>query len=265
MSTRLPTMLMVYLPVSFMPVGVLADSCGDYPFTDKQIMYLAREGVEIVIPEGEVPVIQRCDADGNGTINNDDLFMIRAHRGELASHPDDPMDWDGNGVIHGRDVGGCASACNSIGKGGCAVKDDDAEEEAGVLAAEALTVMESVSNPAACYQTDDIDGDGTDDFVGLLEYTGTKTRGGDWTLDTIILTEDGGGNVTHVTYPYTGQQSSNELAQHLSSQPAGVVDLNPGSITIDSPGVVSYRDGEPKVIYYYVGGELARAFYGIDD
>ena len=34
---------------------------------------------------------------------------------------------------------------------------------------------------------------------------------------------------------------------------------------IDMPAIVSYRDGEPKVIYYFVDGVVHRAYYGIDD
>jgi len=123
-----------------------------------------------------------------------------------------------------------------------------------------------VGDPAACYQADDFDGDGAQDFVGIFEYTGSDTLGGDWGLEVVILTEDENENVQHITFPYTGQQSAEgDLAQHLSLQPAGVVDLNPGGITIDAPGVVSYRNGEPKVIYYYVNGLLTQSFYGIVD
>jgi len=247
------------------PVGAMADACSDYPLSPEQASYLETESLDVAVPEGEVPVVQRCDVDGNNVINNDDLFIIRSHRGEPAAHPDDPMDWDGDGVIHGRDVGGCASACNSAGGNGCAVKEGDAEEEDGVIAAAQIGAMESVAEPGGCYQIDDVDGDGNEDFVGMFEHTGDDIRGGDWELEVVILTKDADGNVQHKTFPYTGQKLDGELTQHLSKQPAGVVDLNPGSITIDQPGVVSYRDGEPKVIFYYVDGVLTRSFYGIDD
>jgi len=266
MRTRLPALLMVALPVSLVPVGAVAATCGDYPLTEKQQSYLDTTPLDIAVPDATVPTVQRCDVDGNGVINNDDLALIRGKRGEAALHPDDPMDWDGNGIIHGRDVGGCASACNSGGGNGCAVK-DDVEEEDGFMAAQQLAAMEETSEAAACYQVDDFDNDGTDDFVGIFEYVGDDTRGGNWTLQTVILTEDESGNVQHITFPYTGQldSASNTQAQHLSYQPAGVVNLNPGMVTIASPGVVSYRNGEPKVLFYYDNGELALAFFGIDD
>jgi hypothetical protein len=81
----------------------------------------------------------------------------------------------------------------------------------------------------------------------------------------VILNEDASGNIQHVQYPYTGKKSDGEIQQHLSQQPAGVVNLNPGTVTIGQPGIVSYQDDEPKVLYYFVNGEIARAFYGIDD
>ena len=121
--------------------------------------------------------------------------------------------------------------------------------------------------PAACFQIDDFDGDGSDDLVAMFEYTGGDPRYFDWTLEVLVLSKDSLGNVQHTLFPFSGQISSTtgDLAQHLSLQPAGIVDLNPGSITIDQPGVVSYRDGEPKTIYYFNNGTLARAFYGVDD
>jgi hypothetical protein len=101
----------------------------------------------------------------------------------------------------------------------------------------------------------------------MYEHTGDDTRGGDWTLEVVILTEDEAGNVQHITYPYTGQKSAgDEINQHLSQEPAGDINLNPGSITTTAPAIVSYLDGEAKVIYYYdENGNPARAFFGIDD
>ena len=264
MRTRIPAMLMICLPLGLAPMTALAASCGDYPLTAEQQSYLSAQSLDNAIPEGEVPLIQRCDVDGNNVINNDDLKIIRAHRGLAPTHPDDPMDWDGNGVIHGRDVGGCASACNSVGSNGCAVQEE--AEEDGLQAAQEAGGTALQGDPAACYQVEDLDGDGAQDLVGMFEYTGVDTRGGDWSLEVVILTEDVNGNVQHITFPYTGQVSNGDLAQHLSLQRPGVVDLHPGSITINGPGVVSYRNGEPEVIYYYdENGALAQAFYGIVD
>jgi hypothetical protein len=252
-------MLMVSIPVSLVPIWVLAESCGDYPLTQEQSSYLAMQSLDIAIPEGEVPLITRCDVDGNNVVDNNDLFIIREHRGEVPVHPDDPMDWDGDHIIHGRDVGGCASSCTSKG---CAVKTGAKKKKGGKASAESSG---GVAVPANCFQVEDFDGDGSQDFFGLYEYTGSNTRANEWILQLVILTEDNIGNVQHTLFPYSGRVIDGDLANHLSLQPAGVVDLNPGSVTIDEPGVVSYRNGEPKVLFYYDNGTLAKAFYGIID
>ena len=282
MRTRINSMLTAFVLSGLAPIALFAQDepvagCGTYDdqLTPEQAQYLVDQDLAIEEPEGEVATIQRCDVDGNNVINNDDLFIIRAHRGELATHPDDPMDWDGNGVIHGRDVGGCAAACNSNGKNGCAVKEGDAEEEAGVIEAATAGAMESTADPAACYQVDDFDGDGEEDFVGLYSSTSEEEDRGEWTLEVVILNKKddgaGGKEVQHITFPFTGeilkdtQQVTQHLSKHLCDTGQCMVDLNPGTLMIDKPAIVSYRDGERKVIYYFVDGEVRRAYYGIDD
>lgn len=262
MRKRLPVTLLALIPFGLVSTGALAQGCGDYPLTQAQADYLGTEVPDIVVPEGNVPFIKRCDVDGNNVIDNNDLFAIREHRGEAPTHPDDPMDWDGNGVIHGRDVGGCASSCTSKG---CAVKDE--VEEEGMQTAEEMGQTTLPGQFGACYQVGDFDDDGSQDFLGIYEYTGSATRGNNWALQIVILTEDGGGNVQHVTFPYTGQlaDGSGDLLQHLSLQLAGDVDLMPRTITIPGPGVVSYQEGRPDAIFYYYNGTLKRGFYGVDD
>ncbi len=262
MRKRLPVTLLPLIPFALASTVALAEGCGDYPLTAAQAEYLVNQVPDIVVPEGNVPFVQRCDVDGNNVIDNNDLFAIRERRGQPPTHPDDPMDWNGDGVIHGRDVGGCASSC---GSNGCAVKDE--VEKKGLEIAEGMGKTDLPGNFGACYQVGDFDADGSQDFMGIYEYTGSETRGNNWALQLVILTEDGVGNVQHVTFPYTGQLSdgSGDLQQHLSLQLAGEVDLNPRTITIPEPGVVSYRDGEPKTIYYFINGKLKRGFYGVDD
>ena len=255
MRKRLLVVLGTVLAFGLAPAAALAEGCGDYPLTQAQSAYLQAQQLDIAIPEGDVPFIQRCDVDGNNVIDNKDIFAIKEHRGQPATHPDDPMDWDGNGVIHGRDVGGCASS---------KTKKNKKNKKSGQNYLEGAS---SVGASAECYQANDFDGDGTQDFVGIYEYTGGETRGNNWALQMVILTEDNLGNVQHVEFQYTGQvtDGNTELLQHLSPQLPGTIDLNPGSITIDEPAVVSYRDGEPHTIYYFSNGILNRAFYGIDD
>jgi hypothetical protein len=178
------------------------------------------------------------------------------------------MDWDGDGVIHGRDVGGCAATCNSTG---CSVQTHSKKAHSkkdGLQAAQENEAMAAASEPSACYQIDDFDGDGKQDFVGIYEHTGEQ-RPGDYNLKLVIVNEDENHNIQHTTFPYSGSSTVENgvvtVQHHVSMQPAGVIDLNPGTITIEQPAVVSYRYGTPKVIYYWQDGELARAFYGIAD
>ena len=255
-------MLMALVPIGLVPIAALGAGCGDYPLTQEQSDYLMSQSLPIAIPVGEVPVIVRCDVDGNNVIDQNDLAIIRAHRGEAPAHPDDPMDWDGNGVIHGRDVGGCASSCTSKG---CSAQEPDEEE--GMQAAQEQELEPLEGDPAACHQIGDFDGDGADDLIAIYDYTGSDPRYFDWTLQVLILTKDSGGNFQHILLPFTGKQSSTsgDLAQHLSLQPSGLVDLNPSAITIDQPGVVSYRNNKPEVIFYFDNGTPAQAYYGVDD
>ena len=248
-------MLVTIIPFGLTPISALAEGCGDYPLTQKQSDYLQAQNLDIAIPEGEVPLIQRCDVDGNNVVDNNDLFAIRAHRGQPAAHPDDPMDWDGNGVIHGRDVGGCASSKTKKNKKNKKSGQNNSVGES------------SVGASAQCYQVDDFDGDGAQDFMGIYKYVGNATRGNNWDLQTVIMHEDAAGDTQVIAFPYTGQssRSGSQIFQHLSIQPAGVVDLMPGQVTLTEPGVVSYRDNEPQTLYYFENGVLSRAFYNIDD
>jgi hypothetical protein len=240
------------VPLGLAPIAVLAQACEEYQLSQEQLAYLDSQSLLVEAPEGTVPVIQRCDIDGDNTVDINDIRAIARARNQPAAHPDDPMDWDRNNMIDILDARGCQQACTLPR---CAVQADEPEQLVG-----------GTTEVADCSQTQDIDGDGSDDFVGLVEHTGPEPRGGNWTMQVVILNEDASGNVQHVTFPYTGRKSdTDEIQQHLSHQPAGVVNLNPGKVTIEQPAVVSYRDGEPKVLYYFQNGELARAFYGIDD
>ena len=253
MTTRLPAILMIAIPFALAPVAALAAECADVPLTAEQQAYLDSQGVDIVAPEGDVPDIQRCDIDGNNVVDMNDIRAIAAARNQPAAHPDDPMDWDRNSVINVSDARGCQRACTLRR---CATPSAEPEVLAG-----------GTTEEAQCHQEEDINGDGEPDIVAMSEYTGAAPRGGDWSLEVVILSKDENDEQKHVTFPYTGKQSveTGEIEQHLSTQPAGTVDLNPGTVILDEPAIVSYRDGEPKVIYYYVDGVLTRSFYGIDD
>jgi hypothetical protein len=58
-----------------------------------------------------VDEVQRCDANGDGAVDRNDIRAIGANRNQPASGPDDPMDWDQNGTINVLDARGCQQAC----------------------------------------------------------------------------------------------------------------------------------------------------------
>ena len=244
---------MVAIPFGLAPVLALAGECDEVPLTAEQQAYLESQGVSITPPDGEVPDIQRCDIDGNNVVDMNDIRAIAGARNQPSAHPDDPMDWNRDNIITVADARGCQLACTLPR---CATPADEPEALVG-----------GVTEPAECHQSDDLNGDGEADVVAMSKYTGEKPRGGDWSLEVVVLTKDASGAQSHVTFPYTGKQSADgaTVQQHLSKQPPGTVNLNPGTVVIDEPAIVSYRDGEPKVLYYYVDGVLNRAFYGIDD
>lgn len=260
--TWLSAVFTIFATAGLVPATALAQTCGDYPLTPAQSAALEEARLEVVIPEGEVPFVQRCDIDDNEIIDRNDILAISQDRNQPATDPDDPRDWDKNGVINVLDARGCTLACTYPR---CASQDPRASRVAvnTVQAAPQNTVGE----PGECFQIDDFDGDGKQDFVGIFDYVGNETRGNNWDLQTVLLYEDAAGDTQVVAFPYTGQSSrdGSQIFQHLSPQPAGPVDLMPGGVMLTRPGIVSYRNNEPKTLYYFQGGRWNRAFYRIDD
>ncbi len=244
------------------PVTALAQTCGNYPLTPAQSDALQEAKLDVVVPEGEVPFVQRCDIDENSVIDMLDIRQIIQHRNQPATDPDDPMDWNQDGEISVLDARGCVLACTYPR---CALQDPRASRAA--LNAVQTPPQSTAGQPGDCYQADDFDGDGKQDFMGIYEYVGNQTRGNNWDLQTVIMHEDAAGDTQVIAFPYTGQssRSGSQIFQHLSIQPAGVVDLMPGQVTLTQPGVVSYRDNEPQTLYYFENGVLSRAYYKIDD
>jgi hypothetical protein len=60
---------------------------------------------------GDGPDLLMCDANDDGVVDITDIRAIAAKRNQPATGPDDPMDWDQNGVIDIVDMRGCQSAC----------------------------------------------------------------------------------------------------------------------------------------------------------
>ena len=241
-------------------VPALAQTCGEYPLTPEQSAALEAAKLDVVVPAGEVPFVQRCDIDGNEIIDRSDILAISQQRNQPATDPDDPMDWDGNGEINVLDARGCTLACTFPR---CAPQDP----RVGVAALNVTQLQNTVGDSGDCFQADDFDGDGKQDFVGIFDYVGQETRGNNWDLQTVLMYEDAAGDTQVIAFPYTGQSSrdGSQIFQHLSPQPAGPVDLNPGGVMLSRPGIVSYRNNQPKTLYYFQGGRWNRAFYGIDD
>jgi len=257
-------MLTAFVLSGLAPIALFAQEptdsgCGNYEeqLSPEQVAYLQDQDLPIDVPQGVVPIIQRCDINGDNMVDINDIRAIAAARNQPAAHPDDPMDWDRNNVINILDARGCQRACTLQR---CAVQNESPAELQG-----------GESAPANCTQSDDFDGDGQDDTVALFESTSQEEDRGEWTLEVVILNKDENNEVQHITFPFTGQKlkDTEEVTQHLSKQPCDpgpcMVDLAPGTLMIDEPAVVSYRDGEPKVIYYFVDGVVHRAYYGIDD
>ena len=61
--TWLSAALTIFVFVGLTPVTALAAQCGNYPLTPEQSAALEKERLEVVVPEGEVPFVQRCDID----------------------------------------------------------------------------------------------------------------------------------------------------------------------------------------------------------
>ena len=57
----------------------------------------------------------RCDVNGDGVVNSDDIELIMAYRGLAASGPGDPFDVDHDGSITVLDARTCTLACTNRG------------------------------------------------------------------------------------------------------------------------------------------------------
>ena len=123
------------------------------------------------------------------------------------------------------------------------------------------------------YQTDamssvltDFNGDGTPDFAGIYRYTGSKKRIGRWNLDLVIIYSSNG-STKHVIYPYFGRYDEERelLLEYLTIHDKGVVDLMPGKLVMERPGIITIRKGKPNSVIYWDKGKFSRHAMGVDD
>ncbi len=161
--TRIRATFTVLSIAAAIPVTALAQTCGDYPLTEAQSIALEGAKLEVVVPEVEVPFVQRCDIDGNDIIDLRDIRAISLNRNQPASDPDDPMDWNGDGQINVLDARGCVLACTfprCASSGG------------SILRAQASVTQNTVGQPGECFQVANFSGNSEDDFVGVFAVTG---------------------------------------------------------------------------------------------
>lgn len=234
------------------PITALAANC-EHQISAEQQAFLDQQNLQIKVPEGELAVIQRCETNGDNVVDINDIRNISLARNQPAGHPDDPMDWDKNNVINLLDARGCQQVC-SLPR--CAPMAPQPELVGGD------------TEEAECSKSQDLDGDGSQDFVGIFEHTGEELAGG-YNLKLVLVNKDESGNLQQTTLSYAGEMvvedGQPKMKLHVSEQPPGEVDLSPGKITLENPGIVTYGFGKPEVIYYWVDGELRRGFYNIDD
>ena len=117
-----------------------------------------------------------------------------------------------------------------------------------------------------CFLRSDFDGDGVEDFVGIHQNSRSKGDGHRWVFDLVLIYSDGG-EKRHSVFPGSGRADMDEEVMHhfIAAQPPGTVDLRPGEVKIDHPGIISYRYGAPAVLYYWDGDRFTLRNFYLDD
>ena len=117
-----------------------------------------------------------------------------------------------------------------------------------------------------CFLRADFNGDGVQDFVGIHQNSRHQGDGHRWTFDLVLVYSDRG-ETRHRVFPGSGRADMDkELMHHfLVPQPPGKIDLHPGEVEIDHPGILSYRYGAPAVLYYWDEGRFTLRKFFVDD
>ena len=157
-------------------------------------------------------------------------LLISKHRNQPASDPDDPKDWDGNGAINLLDARGCVLACTyprcaSSGPrvGGLQVNAAQASPQGTVGQPGACfrpmisTVMASRISSAYSNMS----------AIKLEATTGICKRSSCTRMPRVTP------RWSRFPIPDNPAEAAVEIFQHLSVQPAGVVDLMPGKVDVN--------------------------------
>ena len=107
MRSRIATKLALIYLSALAGTSALAAECEVAPLSANQIEFLNQNDLEVNKPQGEVPIIQRCDTNDDRMVDIRDIRAISAFRGSPATHRNDPMDWDKNGLSDVYVARGC--------------------------------------------------------------------------------------------------------------------------------------------------------------
>lgn len=252
MRKRFTTQAAALLVAAAIPAATLAADCV-HQISEEQKEFLDQQNLQIKVPEGELAVVQLCETNGDNVVDLHDIRNITLARNQPARYPGDPMDWDQNNFIDVLDARGCVQAC--------------AQPRCAPMASQPEP-MGGVTETTECSKMLDLDGDGSQDFVGIFENTGEAQAGG-YNLKLVLVNKDASGKLKQTTINYAGKMVEEDgqlrMKLHLEEQPPGEVDLAPGKVNLENPGIVTYSFGFPRVLYYWVDGELRRGAFFVDD
>jgi hypothetical protein len=251
MRSRVAINLVLLFLSALSSASALAAECEIAPLSPEQQQFLADNQLTVNKPQGDVTIIQRCDTNADKMVDILDIRAISAARGNPATHMNDPMDWDKNGLIDVLDARGCQQLC---GLPRCAINPTPPDEQ-----------VDGVLDVAECFQAEDTDEDGqVDQIITITQKEPVADESEPVKLSLVIMREVEG-EVEFYKDSFAGYSQDGKVVLHVVKQPAGIVNLNPGTVEIDEPGTMSFHGGEPKILYYWKDGRLRRAPYGVDD
>ncbi len=116
------------------------------------------------------------------------------------------------------------------------------------------------SRTTPCQLVADFNDDGTEDLVGLYEYSGPKQRSNAWYLDLVIIysTKDSAGP-KHTIFTHVGRlDSKNQVLAKLETQEVGDMKLPLRTFKMQRPGINVMTKGQSPEAYfptYYWNGK----------